>query len=412
MLMSLPVLAGRINAADFDSTLVLEELIAEGLRSNPQLRAASENVEAVRTMIPQVASLPDPQLTFGVLNLPTDTYDFSQEPMTQKTIGLSQQFPFFGKLGLQKQIADEDAKIEHFRLISMKLDLVNRIKQSYFMLWFLERSLEIADENLIILTDLAGVTEAKYRVGKGFQQDLLKTQLEELHLQQEKLDIEEKILNKKSELNILLNRLPQEPIGKAMQRPIPYLQIDLDSLQTVALINNPELQIKNITVSRMSVQIDLGEKEYWPDIRLAVNYGQRNDRPDFLSGLITVNLPLYAGSKQSERVQQYQLARNVAENQFQTKRNEVFGKIKNLKDRLQKTDKLIAMYKNDILPQSKQALASAMAAYQTDQVEFVSVLLSQVELHQNTLRYYQMEFEYQSAFAELEAVCGQSLTDN
>jgi len=412
MMIGLSVFAGKIYAADFDSTLVLEELIAEGLRSNPQLQAASENINVVRTMIPQVASLPDPQLTFGVLNLPTDTYNFSQEPMTQKTIGLSQQFPFFGKLGLQKQIAGEDAKIEQLRYISMKLDLINRIKQSYFMLWFLERSLEIAEENLTILADLAAVTEAKYRVGKGFQQDLLKTQLEELHLQQEKLDIEEKILNKQSELNVLLNRLPQEAVGKAIQRPIPYLKIDLDSLQTLALVNNPELQIRNVTVSRMSVQIDLTEKEYWPDFRLAVNYGQRNDRPDFLSGLITVNLPLYAGSKQSERIQQYQLTRNVAENQFQTTRNEIFRKIKNLHDRLKKTDKLISMYKNDILPQSEQALSSAMAAYQTDQVEFVSVLLSQVQLHQNTLKFYQMEAEYQSAFAELEAVCGQSLTEN
>ena len=412
MMIGLSVFAGKIYAADFDSTLVLEELIAEGLRSNPQLQAASENINVVRTMIPQVASLPDPQLTFGVLNLPTDTYNFSQEPMTQKTIGLSQQFPFFGKLGLQKQIAGEDAKIEQFRYVNMKLDLVNRIKQVYFMLWFLERSLEIAEENLTILADLAAVTEAKYRVGKGFQQDLLKTQLEELHLQQEKLDIEEKILNKQSELNVLLNRLPQEAVGKAIQRPIPYLKIDLDSLQTLALINNPELQIRNVTVSRMSVQIDLTEKEYWPDFRLAVNYGQRNDRPDFLSGLITVNLPLYAGSKQSERIQQYQLTRNVAENQFQTTRNEIFRKIKNLHDRLKKTDKLISMYKNDILPQSEQALSSAMAAYQTDQVEFVSVLLSQVQLHQNTLKFYQMEAEYQSAFAELEAVCGQSLTEN
>jgi outer membrane protein TolC len=328
--------------------------------------------------------------------------------MTQKTVGLSQQLPFFGKLGLQERIAGQDVRIEALKHDRLKLDLINRIKQSYYMLWFLDRSLDITNENLVILSDLAAVTEARYRVGKGFQQDLLKTQLEELHLQQEKLDIEEKISNQRAELNAMLNRLPQEPLGKPVERPLQQLQIDLDSLQNLALSNNPDLGIKSTVAGKMDLFADLSEKEYWPDFRLSVNYGQRTDRPDFLSGLITLNLPLYAGSKQSERVQQYRLSRMVADEQKQNTRNQIFSRIKNLYDRLEKTNKLIALYQFDILPQSRQALTSAMAAYQTDQVEFVSVLLSQVQLHQNTLKYYQLLFEYHSAFSELEKVCGVS----
>ncbi len=403
-------LFGKIKAAVFDSTLVLEDLITHTLDNNPDLKAATENINVYRTVVPQSASFPDPQLTFGILNLPTDNYNFTQEPMTQKTVGLSQEFPFFGKLGLQERLAEEDVRIGQQQVDRLKYDLVNRIKQAYFMLWFLDRSLAITDENLVILTDLAAVTEAKYRVGKGFQQDLLKTQLEDLHLKQGRMDIEEKIQNTKSELNILLNRLPQTPIGSPVERPLPNLDIGLDSLQNLARLNNPELQMAHTQVTKFALKTDLSKREYWPDFRLGVNYGQRKDRPDFLSGLVTVNLPLYAGSKQSERVQQYRLSRNVAENHFKSARNEIFKRIKNLYDRLEKTKKLIALYKEDILPQSQQALTSAMAAYQTDQVEFVSVLLSQVQLHQNTLNYYQQIFEYQSAFAEMEKICGKSLT--
>jgi len=405
-------LAGNIRADGFDSTLVLEDLIQEGLNANPELRAASENVNVFRSIAPQSSSLPDPQLTFGVLNLPTDNYNFTQEPMTQKAIGLSQQFPFFGKLGLQEQVADENTRIEQFQYARLKLDLINRIKQVYFMMRYLEQSLTITNENLVILADLAAVTEAKYRVGKGFQQDLLKTQLEELHLQQEKYDIEEKISNKQSELNILLNRLPQAPLGKPEERSLPRLGIDLDSLQNLALVNNPDLQIRTAIIRKMTWQMDLSEKDYWPDFRLAVNYGQRTDRPDFLSGLITVNLPLYAGRKQSERVQQYRLSRNVAEDQYLSVRNEMFRRIKNLYDRLEKTNKLIDLYEKDILSQSRQALTSAMAAYQTDQVEFVSVLLSQVQLHQNTMKFYELIRQYQAAFADMENVCGHPITGN
>ena len=89
----------------------LEELITEAVRNNPELKASGEHVAAFEEKPSQAESLDNPRLGLAVLNLPTDTYRFDQEPMTQKLIALKQRFPFPGKLSLKGDIARKDLAI-------------------------------------------------------------------------------------------------------------------------------------------------------------------------------------------------------------------------------------------------------------------------------------------------------------
>ncbi|MDH3931505.1 MAG: TolC family protein, partial [Chromatiales bacterium] len=49
--------------------------------------------EALEERIVTSGQLPDPRLRFGALNLPVDSFELDQEPMTQLLVGLSQSFP-------------------------------------------------------------------------------------------------------------------------------------------------------------------------------------------------------------------------------------------------------------------------------------------------------------------------------
>ncbi len=82
----------------------LNRLVAEALENNPELLEAKAGVKTVKETPPQAGSLSDPMLAFEIMNLPTDSFSFSREDMTQKQISLSQKFPFPGKLSLQTQM--------------------------------------------------------------------------------------------------------------------------------------------------------------------------------------------------------------------------------------------------------------------------------------------------------------------
>ena len=78
-------------AASAELSLVQAEKIAS--EADPQVAASQARALALSESAVADGQLPDPKLRFGVYNLPTDTFDFDQEPTTQLRLGIQQAFP-------------------------------------------------------------------------------------------------------------------------------------------------------------------------------------------------------------------------------------------------------------------------------------------------------------------------------
>ena len=89
---------------------VIDELVAEALRSNPEIQAAKREREAAEQRIAPAGALDDPMLEAGVISVPIDSFRFNREDMTMKMIGLSQRLPYPGKRGLRQDVAARDAE--------------------------------------------------------------------------------------------------------------------------------------------------------------------------------------------------------------------------------------------------------------------------------------------------------------
>lgn len=72
--------------------LALNQVIDYALTHEPWLQANKYQQQAIEAQSIAVGTLPDPVLTVGLMNLPTDGFAFDQEGMTQFKVGLSQQF--------------------------------------------------------------------------------------------------------------------------------------------------------------------------------------------------------------------------------------------------------------------------------------------------------------------------------
>ncbi len=89
---------------------VLKELISEALKNNPEIKAAFSETEAARQRIAPAGALEDPMLEAGLLNVPATSWRLNREDMTMKMLGLSQRFPYPGKRGLKREVAEKDAE--------------------------------------------------------------------------------------------------------------------------------------------------------------------------------------------------------------------------------------------------------------------------------------------------------------
>jgi cobalt-zinc-cadmium efflux system outer membrane protein len=405
-----------IFAQQSDSIARLPDLIEEGINNNPDLLASYQNWQADLAKIPQAGALPDPQLSLNLLNLPVNTFDFNQEPMTGKQIALMQMFPFPGKQGLREDIAKSAADISRDKNLELKNQLIKNIKQTYYDIFFIDQSLKTVQKNKGVLQDFIRIAQSKYSVGKGLQQDVLKAQVEFSKLEDKSITLTQKRQAATARLNALLNRPAGTPLGKTIVPEADSLNLDLSHLQTLADKNRPLLQAWNSMFQQSGKKVSLAKKEYLPDFKLGIAYTQRDKLEngmggiDYLSGLFSVDIPLYFWRKQNKKVEETRYNQDMVQQSYRNVQNQVYADLdKSLSD-VEKNYRLLELYKSGIIPQATQSLNAAIAGYQTNKVDFLTLLNNQLTLFNFELDYYRFLSDYRKGIADLEAATGVKLT--
>ena len=120
LIISLSIAFISISFAQSES---LKEIIGIALEVSPKIKMLEMKKIAASNRIEQNSNLPDPMLTLGFANLPVNSFSFTQEPMTGKIVGLSQAFPFPGKLSGQADLNSKDVDIVEQEILDSKNDI-------------------------------------------------------------------------------------------------------------------------------------------------------------------------------------------------------------------------------------------------------------------------------------------------
>lgn len=395
-----------------ENTLRLPELIREALDNNPDLQSAQNVWQAENAKIPQAGALPDPVISFNLMNLPVNTLDFNQEPMTGKQIAIMQMFPFPGKQGLRETIARENASTSEYRYQELRNQLVQQVKNTYYDLYFVDRAIEITGKNEAILSEFVEIAESKYSVGTGLQQDVLRAQVERSKMSDRQIQLQQKRDALEAQLNALLNRPADLPLGSTEDLIYRERSLDFAELKAQADTARPLLQAWQATERQSEQKIKLAKREYLPDFSLGVAYTQREvlqsgmGGADFISGMFSVKVPLYFWRKQRQQVAESQLMRNSVADKYRDIKNQVYAAIDVSLNDLRKNEKLVELYQTGIIPQASQSLQSAIAGYQTDKVDFLTLLTNQINLFNFEQDYHRIISDYYKGITKLEALTG------
>ena len=415
LLMILLIGQGKSKSEENDSKLILSDLIAESLENNPDLLAAYNTWQASETRIPQAGSLPDPVFSFSIANVPIDNFVFDQEPMTGKKFSLMQMFPFPGKLGLKEKIAGESSKVSQLQYEELKNQLIKEVTKVYYDIFFIDKSIETNQKNAVLIKQFTQIAETRYKVGKGLQQDVLKAHVEYSKLTDQLIILQQKREVLEAKLNMLLNREMKTQIGKPVEPTFQTENIDFIELTTLAEKNRPLLLSWQTLIGQSEQKVKLAKKGYLPDFILGLSYTQRDvlssglGGVDYLSGQISVSIPLYFKSKQKKNIQEEQLTRQAIEQKYKNISNLVEKEIETSLTSLQKNKKRAELFKGNIIPQASQTLNSSLSAYQVDKVEFLTLVSNQLALFNFELEYFKAVSDYQKDFAELEFLVGKKL---
>ena len=390
-------------------------LIEEGLEKNQDIQSLASTVKSFKEEVSFAGSLNDPRIGIGLLNLPTDTFEFDQEAMTQKQIFIAQKIPWFGKLSLRSQKAAMKAIRQEAILNAKRLELARQIASVYYELGFVASGQKINERLIKMLTQLLRVSETRYAAGQGLQQDVLQAQVEVSKLLDEQITLDKKRRMQEDRINSLLNRESFTPVIPPDNLPFPDLVLKEKKLQDRALKTNPWLKIKLAEIDQASVEVELAEKDYWPDMDFKVAYGQRDenedgqDRANFLSTSVVINIPLWQKTRQDKKLGATKLRHKAASQAYQNLVNILPHKIDALVSDIRNLQKNYKLITDALIVQAEQWVRSSLTAYEVGKVNFNTTINAQIRLLRFELQSENYLFSLYKKRAELEEVLGTPL---
>lgn len=412
LFLMLLVLSGIVNAEQAP-LLTLQSAVDIAVQDNPSLAQIQARSEALAAIPSQLGSLPDPVISFNALNLPVDTFNLGQENMTQMQGGISQAFPFFGKLALREEAATYQAEAATHDVTEARFRLLRDVKKAWWALFYLERALEIIIVNQDLLRQFVKIASTKYEVGEGLQQDVLLAQLELSKLLDSEIVLTGAIAKSKAQLNALLDLPANRKINipKQIAENLPVLQSE-SALFVQAESYRALLASRRETIHAAQSRLALAEKDFYPDFKIGAYYGGRADtlsgkeRADFLSLKLSMTVPIFAASKQSKAVDQRHSELMQQRYALQDQWNNVRVEISTAYSDFQQTKNQALLFKSGIIPQARQTVASMLAGYQVNKVDFLNLVRSQITLYNYETQYWKALTQANQALAQLTAVVG------
>jgi cobalt-zinc-cadmium efflux system outer membrane protein len=394
----------------------LQNLINESLKANPNIKQLSELKSAAEEAIKPAGALDNPQIGFGLLNLPTDTFSFGQEPMTQKSLSLSQKIPFPGKRRLRSEVATEQARSDDLLYKDKENEIRALVIQRYWNLALAYSGYDITQRNKQFWEQVVKVAETRYSVGQTRQPDVLQAQVELGNYLNRLLQWRQRQESLAADLNALRSQPPQTPVSKPQPLRNRPFTLKLDDLLTQAQ-NRPQLQALKALIARQEKTVELAKKDYYPDFTFGLAYGFRDTLPppvsrkqaDFFTYTFMMDLPIWWNSKIKPRIREAVNRQAAAKETYQAFWDRLGAAIKDRYDKLQRLHQQIILYDRGIIPQAQQAASASLADYSVGMLDFARMYQNQIAAFNAELSLQEFLKDFEENWAELEWLVGAEL---
>ena len=132
-------------------------------KNNPTVLQRYNEYQASLQKIPQVGSLPDPQLEMGIFLSPMEVLSGNQVA----DIKLMQMFPWFGVIKNAKDEMSLMAKMKFEAFRDAKLQVYYDVQRAWFDLYKVRQNIRISEKNVELLKTIERLTLVKFRSGSS-----------------------------------------------------------------------------------------------------------------------------------------------------------------------------------------------------------------------------------------------------
>jgi outer membrane protein TolC len=388
----------------------LRELIQEAEQKNPQIASSFHAWQASRNVPKQVSALPETQLSVQQFSVgsPRPFAGYSNSDFAYFGFSASQDVPYPGKRELRARVAEHEADSMEAQTDSVRPTVVRNLKIVYFRLAYIQQTFGVLQRSDELLTQVQGATEARYRVGQGNQQDVLKAQLQHTKILQEIAHHHQEEGLLEAQIKQVLGR-PQESADIVAEtltlRTLRYTAAEL--LQR-AREQNPDVHSKQASIRQQENQVELAHKNFRPDFNVSYTYEHTADKfRDYYMATFGIRLP--NRERQKAELAEAEENQERAQQELDAESQRVLSEVQQQYVRSKTSEERLKIYSDGLVPQSEVTFQSALSAYQSNRQDFESLLSGFLDVLNLDLDYRSELVEHESALAELERLTGVDL---
>lgn len=390
-----------------DTPLTLAEAARLAVERQPMLEAQAAAVRAARENAIASAQLPDPELRLGVRDVPVnseDRYSLSRDSDTQIMVGVMQEFPAAASRRLRGAMGTREAEMAEQELTATRLMIRRDAGLAWIEAWKPDRALALTQEAVRQAELQVRAVEIAYTANRATQADLLAARVTLGLLRDEAEKQAQDVQHARSQLSRWIREAAYAPLSPELPARGPPLPADQ---LIVRLRSHPHLTAYAKAVEVAEADVELAKQSYRPGWWVELGYGYRTAFSEMATVQVGIELPVFTRNRQDRgvaaKLAAHERAAQLRDDQLQQQEAVVrlnSADWNRLRERLKRFD-------SEILPQSEQRTAAALAAWQSGQGTLASVLEARLMALENRMKRLELEADAQKHRINLAYLAGE-----
>jgi outer membrane protein TolC len=390
------------------ASITMQDAVKIAIQHDPWLTGNQLQERALRAASKGANSLPDPMLSMGLLNLPSDGFAFDQEPMTQIKVGLAQTFPRGDSLAIKQQQLNYQADQHPYQREDRKAKIRFTVSQLWLDALKADHTIRMIKRDRVLFEQLVDIVKASYSSAQGNtrQQDVISAQLELARLDDRLIAINSQRDIAVSNLSEWLSPSAQLAVSEtfadnannadlANNSALPTttelpnnIQVLLQRTDNTALLqlltHHPALLAIEQSAKAGDTAVKLAKQKYKPQWGVNASYAYRDDDPlgqsraDFFSVGITVDIPIFGYVKQDSEVAASSLTAQAIETEKRLLQQRMLSQMLGLYQKEIRFGQREQGFITAILPQIQEQADASLSGYTNDDGDFSEVMRARI----------------------------------
>ncbi len=402
LLSSSPLLAA-------EQAFVLPEVIEYSLQNNGDLKSFREEKGIHDAGKARAGLLPNPTLELeggtGALTGSKDENNLS--------IRISQEFSLSGKRDKRMAVAEGELEMYRWRLADKERVLREEVRTAFYDVILAEKRIALAERSIELNRQLLDVARERLSAGDIPELEMNLVKVELARSEGAKSDAAKNLLQNQVKLETLMGlSLDKHPSISGSLESAIQLSKTLADLKQLAYEQRPDLKALEAEKSRGEADIALAHAEGVPNLTagLAVSRDtssmeiggkEGKDTAHTIGVKLSIPIPLF--DRNQAGVGEARSKRNIAESRLAATVRNVEREVETAYASFQNADRVLALYKGDIIPQLEENLNLTMEAYRLGEVGILAVIQEQKKFFEVNDSYQTALYERQTAITRLEA---------